>query len=112
MSRLERDTHRLVGEHGLPYAIAIAVRTCLEFAQAVYQAAIPRFRQALDTLTSSYPPGQTTVVQRRAPHGLCLTRTGHAAEGEPYLRKALATGGQVDRVEFAQHFRKSRNRLG
>ncbi len=104
VDRLERDTRRLVGEHGLPFALALAVRSCLDFAQGDFAPAIPRLRQALETLTGSYPPGQTTVVQCRGLLGLCLTRTGHAAEGEPFLRAALADGGKVDRVEFNHTF--------
>ena len=41
-----------------------------------------------------------TLVHCRALLGLCLTRTGQAAEGEPLLRTALADGVQVDRFEF------------
>jgi hypothetical protein len=112
VSRLERDTLRLVGPHGMPSAIATAIRGCLEFAQADYQAAIPHLRAALDTLASSYPPGQTTVVQCRALLGLCLTRTGHAAEGEPFLRQALANGGKVDKAEFAHTFGNLETAMG
>jgi tetratricopeptide (TPR) repeat protein len=101
VNRLLGDTNRLVGEHGLPTAIALAVRGCLEFAKGDYAAAIPPLRQALDILPNNYPPGQTSVVQCRVLLGLCLTRTGHAVEGEPLLRQALADGGKVDRAEFA-----------
>ena len=101
VNRLQTDANRLVGEHGLPTAIALAVRGCLEFAKGDYGAAIPPLRQALDILPNNYPPGQTSVVQCRALLGLCLTRTGHAVEGEPLLRQALADGGKVDRVDFA-----------
>ncbi len=100
VKRLESDTRRLYGEDGTYFAMAVAVRGCLDFAQGKDQAAIPCLRQALNTLAVSYPPGQTTVVQARALLGLCLTRTGHAAEGEPLLRQALADGGKVDRADF------------
>ena len=41
------------------------------------------------------------MVHCRALLGLCLTRTGHAAEGEPLLCQAFADGAQMDRLEFA-----------
>lgn len=112
VSRLERDTARLVGPHGLPSAIASAIRGCLEFAQTDYKAAIPHLHEALDTLVKNYPPGQTTVVQCRALLGLCLTRTGHAVEGEPFLRQALTNGGKVDKAEFAHTFGNLETALG
>jgi serine/threonine-protein kinase len=112
VDRLQSDTRRLVGEKGLPFAVALVARGCLDFARGEYEAAIPLFRQSLDTLTVNYPPGQTTVVQTRALLGLCLTRTGHAGEGEPLLRQAFADGKKVEPMNFAHTIGNLETALG
>ncbi|MGH8162792.1 MAG: protein kinase domain-containing protein, partial [Rhodanobacteraceae bacterium] len=112
LDRLQSDTLRLVGEHGLPFALALHGRGCLDFARGEYEAAIPFLRRSLATLTANYPPGQTTVVQSRAVLGLCLTRTGHADEGEPLLRRALADGKKVEPMDFAHTFGNLETALG
>ena len=101
INRMERDSRRLFGEKSLYYAFAIYGHGVADATEGNYQTAIPLLQGALPVLTAVYPAGQTTVVQCRAELGLCLTRTGRAAEGEPLLRAALADGGQVGRQDFA-----------
>ncbi len=100
-NRLEKDTRRLFGEKSVYYALAVHSQGILDAVEGNNPAAIARFREALPLLAAAYPPGNWTLVHCRALLGLCLTRTGHAAEGEPLLRQAFADGAQVDRLEFA-----------
>ena len=112
LDRLERDARRLLGENSVYFACAIYGYGLVDAAEGNYQAAIPLLRDALPALGAVYPPGQTTVVQCRAELGLCLTRTGQAAEGEPLLRAALADGSQVDRGDFAHTIGNLQTALG
>ena len=112
LDRLERDARRLFGEKSVYYAFAIYGHAMLDAAEGNCQTAVPLFRQALPVLGAIYPPGQTTVVQCRAELGLCLTRTGQAAEGEGLLRAALADGARLDRQDFAHTFGNLETALG
>jgi serine/threonine-protein kinase len=110
--RLQNDTRRLVGGRGVTSAIALTIRGFLCFGRGQDEAAIPFLRDSLATLNKNYPPSQVTVVHCEALLGLCLTRTGHAAEGEPLLRTALANGGAVDRATFDHTFGNIETALG
>ena len=65
-----------------------------------------------DPGSSKYSLGQGNVVQCRAELGLCLTRTGQAAEGEALLRAALMDGAQSDRNDFDHTFGSLETALG
>ena len=98
--RVVSDARRLFGEKSIFYAIAIDSRGVMDAVERNNQAAIPLLREALPLLSAAYPPSHPTLVHCRAVLGLCLTRTGQAAAGEPLLRTALADGVQVKRSEF------------
>ena len=112
VSRLEQESLRLAGEKSFYYATSITIHALSDFAKGDYPAAIQRLRQGLVVLTAAYPPTQLTVVQARGVLGLCLTRTGHATEGEPLLREALADGGDCDKIEFAHTYGNLESALG
>ncbi len=112
VERLEQDARRLFGEKSAYFSIALAFHGIVDTTEGNYQAAIPFLHEALPGLTAIYPPGQTTVVQCRAELGLCLTRTGQAAESEALLRAALADGGQVDWHDFAHTIGNLETALG
>ncbi len=112
LNRLEADSLRLVGEGSVQFAIAKGVRACLDFARGEYGAAVPCLRQALKTLDATFPPDQVTVVQCRGLLGLCLTRDGHAAEGETDLRAAYEHSGKLDRRHFDHTYGNLETALG
>ncbi len=112
LNRLEADSRRLLGEGSVQFAVAEGIRACLDFARGEYGAAVPCLRQALKTLEPTFPPEQITVVQCRGLLGLCLTRDGHAAEGESDLRAAYDHGGKADRRVFDHTFGNLDTALG
>ena len=60
------------------------------FQQGDYLRAEDESRKALDTLRKFLGPEQPATLSAQVTLGLSLTRLGRAAEGEPYLREALA----------------------
>ena len=104
LNRLEADSRQLVGEGSVQFAIANGVRACLDFGRGEYGAAVPCLERALKTLSANFPPDQVTVVQCQALLGLCLTRDGYPAEGEPMLRAAFSNGAKTDHRHFDHTF--------
>ena len=100
LDRLDGNARRMFGEKSYYVTYCAYAYGVLDATAGDYLAAIPRLQQALLALTADYSPDYMTVVQSRAMLGLCLTRTGRAAEAEEMLRAALANSTAIDRGDF------------
>ncbi len=101
LNRLEADTRRLVGENSVYFAAATTLRGLLGFARGEYEASIPFLQRALSLSSATYAPDNVSIIQCQTTLGLCLTRVGRAADGEPLLRAAYEHGSKVNRAELA-----------
>ena len=100
LARTERDVRTTVGEKSSYYGGVVALQAMSAFTEAKYEESITSARRALEILSPMYPPDDPFNVTCRGCLGLALTRTGHAAEGEPSLRTALTDGKNVERIYF------------
>ncbi len=100
LARAERDVRVTVGERSSYYGGVVALQAMSAFTEAEYERTISEARRALELLGPMYPPEDPFNVTCQAILGLALTRTGHAAEGEPFLQTALADGKNVEQIYF------------
>ncbi|MGI8432070.1 MAG: protein kinase domain-containing protein [Chthoniobacterales bacterium] len=112
LKRLEADSLKLEGSESLNYCLARLLRTCLDFEQADYAKVIGEVRHPLEVVATAFPTQRDQIVQARGLLGLALTRTGRAAEGEPFLRAALAEGSKIDRQPLEFTFGNAETALG
>ncbi|MBA3830869.1 MAG: protein kinase [Chthoniobacterales bacterium] len=112
VERLETDSLQLEGSESLEYSLARLLRACVDFEQADYAKVIDEVRHPLEAVATAFPTQRGGIVQARGLLGLALTRTGRAAEGEPFLRAALAEGPDVDRQPLEFTFGNPETALG
>ncbi len=110
--RLEADCLKIQGSEGLHYSYALLLRAEIDFEHGDYAKVIEEVRHPLEVLTAASLADRTTTVQARGILGLSFTRTGRAAEGEPFLRAALAEGAKIDRQPLEFTFGNPETALG
>ncbi len=100
VQRMDQDRRRFYDDKSLYAGLVAALYSTLDFARGDYPKAAPEARLALTLVGAVCAPDNLTVVQLDVVLGLSLARTGHAAEGESFLRAAVANGQKADKVEF------------
>ncbi len=112
LDQADRDCQQTLGANNLYYFSNTMLRCVLDFAQGKYAKLLKEVRQPLDFYVAHEPPDHRNVVQARGLYGVALTRTGHASEGEPYLRAAYKDGGKTERFAFVFTFGNVETALG
>ena len=112
LNRLDRDCRQILGENNLYYVNSLGLHSILDFAKGDYPKVLQEIRQPLDFYPAKEPPDNRNVVQMRGLYGLALTRTGRAAEGEPFLRAAYMEGRKTERFPFQFTFGNVETALG
>ncbi|MDQ2868652.1 MAG: tetratricopeptide repeat protein, partial [Verrucomicrobiota bacterium] len=91
----ERIYRELLGEGNSNGAAIEASLGRLYFAKGDLPAAAAAYQRAFVLIPKFFPPEQSVSLNANAFYGLTLTRLGRAAEGEPYLRRALETRRKI-----------------
>ena len=112
LDRLDRDCRQILGENNLYYVNSLGLHSILDFAKGDYPKVLEEVRQPLDFSVANMPANHRNVVQLRGLYGLALTRTGRAAEGEPFLRAAYTEGSKTERFPFQFTFGNVETALG
>ena len=110
--RLETDCLKTQGSEGLHYSYALLLRAEIDFVRRDYAKVIEDVRRPLELLTAAALADHTATVRARGILGLSLTRTGRAAEGEAFLRTALADSSKIDRQPLEFTFGNPETALG
>lgn len=97
----ERFCRESVGVDNPTYGALLGRLGVVDFAKQDYAAASSKLQRCIETVGAVYPKTEPEMVLARAVLGLSLTRTGRAAEAEPYLREALISGKNVPRPALA-----------
>ena len=86
----KRDCVRILGNNNRWQMDLEFVSEVFDFAGGNYAKVVAEGREILDRLAAAYQTNDGYVVTARYLLGASLTRAGHATEGEPLLRDALA----------------------
>ncbi len=112
LTRLDLECRKTLGENNAFSITSLILHGVLDFIKGDYQKVIDEVRQPLDFCVATMPAKHRNVVQTRGLYGLALTRTGRAAEGEPFLRAAYSEGRATERFPFQFTFGNVETALG
>ncbi len=112
LNRLDHDCLQTLGENNLYYVTSRTIHSVLDFIKGDYAKVLQEVRQPLDFYAAAEPANNRNLVQTRGLYGVALTRTGRAAEGEPFLRAAYTDGRKTERFPFEFTFGNVETALG
>ncbi len=112
LDRLDQDCRQLLGDNNIFYMNTRILHTIMDFGKSDYPKVLEEVREPLDFSVANLPANHRNVVQLRGIYGLALTRTSHAAEGEPFLRAAYTEGSKTERFPFEFTFGNVETALG
>jgi serine/threonine-protein kinase len=109
---LDQERRKTLGDNNSFSVISLGLHSVLDFIKGDYPKVLEEARQPLDFSVANMPANHRNVVQLRGLYGLALTRTGRAAEGEPFLRAAYTEGSKTERFPFQFTFGNVETALG
>ncbi|MGI8435540.1 MAG: hypothetical protein ACR2NX_01335 [Chthoniobacterales bacterium] len=112
LEEVDAERRLTLGENNLYAVSSAALHSILDFARGDYARVVQEAPVALEFYVAHEPASNRNVVQLRGLYGLALTRTGHAKEGEPYLRAAYRDGQKTERFAFTNTFGNVESALG
>jgi hypothetical protein len=112
LEALDQECRKTLGENNAFSVTSLNLHSVLDFIKSDYQKVLEEIRQPLDFSVANLPASHRNVVQLRGLYGLALTRTGRAAEGEPFLRAAYTEGSKTERFPFQFTFGNVETALG
>ncbi len=112
LERLDQQRRKTLGDNNAFAVTSLNLHSVLDFIRGDYPKVLEEVRQPLDFSVANLPANHRNVVQLRGLYGLALTRTGRAAEGEPFLRAAYTEGSKTERFPFQFTFGNVETALG
>ena len=95
LARARQDCRRIFGDGDNVFAAGLSFYfVALEFERRDFAKAATEGGKALERMAATFPDSHSLVISLRYMVGASLTQTGHASEGEPLLRRALAANGK------------------
>jgi len=101
MREAEARCRERLGENNPTHGYISAMLGLIDFLQQDYAKAVPELQHSLATVGVVYPKNDPDMLGVKAVLGLSFTRGGQPANGETYLREALAEGKDIPREDLA-----------